>query len=505
MMDRPTKSERKRSLPGDCVVGDSAGQVMHAVTIEAPPESVWPWLVQMGGGRAGWYSYDWIDNDGEPSATAIVPSLQHLAVGDIMPSLPGASDSFVVAAIDPFRSLILTASSTDGSALASWEFFLEPVEKHQTRLMVRGRVAARWPGDVSSKPLSVSRPIEVVYWLLAHMPRWLMTPVAMLGHGAMQVHQLQGIKRRAEGAEARRIAGGVFSRGDTTASGRTSVGSVAAQGSEFNGIRAWIAKRPAVSFYVLTLMLSWVYWLTLLALGLRVGPGSVSHFPGLLGPMLAAMAVTAVIGGRKALLELFGRMFLLGPRWAAKLMLALSPLGLGAVACIAIVLLGKPLPSLSAFAHVPGLPEGWPLAAVLAVVIVVNGFGEETGWRGFLTERLLQVHGRMRAALWVGFLWALWHLPLFWLNTGMTSLIGPVLIGWLFALVCGAFVLTYVYIATGHSILCVALWHVAFNMMVSSEVDTGFFAGIVSTLVIAWGTIIALLWWRTARGPTEAN
>jgi hypothetical protein len=60
---------------------------MHAVTIAAPPEAVWPWLVQMGSGQTGWYSDDWVDNDGRLSATNIVPELQHLAVGDIMPSL----------------------------------------------------------------------------------------------------------------------------------------------------------------------------------------------------------------------------------------------------------------------------------------------------------------------------------------------------------------------------------------------------------------------------------
>ena len=91
-------------------------------------------------------------------------------------------------------------------------------------------------------------------------------------------------------------------------------------------MRTWITKRPLVSFYFLTLTLSWGYWVALRVQGLRVGPGSVAHFPGLLGPMLAAIAVTAMTGGRKALHELFGRMLRLGPHWAVKLMLALSPL-----------------------------------------------------------------------------------------------------------------------------------------------------------------------------------
>jgi uncharacterized protein len=271
-------------------------------------------------------------------------------------------------------------------------------------------------------------------------------------------------------------------------------------------MRTWIAKRPAVSFYVLTLALSWGYWLTLLAQGRRVEPGSVvSHLPGLLGPMLAAMVVTTVIGGREALHELFGRMFRLGPRWLSKLMLALSPLALGAVAFATMRLLGKSVPSADAFARFPGLPEHWPLAGVVAAVIVVNGFGEETGWRGFLSERLLPAHGRLRATLWVAFLWSLWHLPLFWLNDGMAALVGPVLIGWLFALFCGAFVLTQVYLATGHSILCVALWHAGYNMMVVTEIGTGLPAAMVGTAVMAWGVIVAVRWWRTPPAATRLD
>lgn len=100
-------------------------------------------------------------------------------------------------------------------------------------------------------------------------------------------------------------------------------------------------------------------------------------------------------------------------------MLALSPLALGAVALTLVPLLGKPLPSVGAFAQVPGMPEGWPLAGVLAAVIVVNGFGEETGWRGFLTERLLVTQGRARAALWVGLLWSLCAVSR---ESGMTPL-----------------------------------------------------------------------------------
>lgn len=61
-----SRDERERTLPGDNIVPKVLFTVTHAITIDAPPESVWPWLSQMGSMRGGWYSYDRIDNGGQP-------------------------------------------------------------------------------------------------------------------------------------------------------------------------------------------------------------------------------------------------------------------------------------------------------------------------------------------------------------------------------------------------------------------------------------------------------
>jgi hypothetical protein len=97
-------AEWSRTMPGDGLVPDAPMVETRGITIEAPPDQVWPWLVQMGFGRAGWYSYDKLDNRGA-SADRIVPEFQSLAVGDIMPAWPGGG--FRVAAIEPGRSLSL--------------------------------------------------------------------------------------------------------------------------------------------------------------------------------------------------------------------------------------------------------------------------------------------------------------------------------------------------------------------------------------------------------------
>jgi hypothetical protein len=195
-----TPQEHRRSLPGDRLIPEPAVTVMHGVTIAATPQCVWPWLVQMGSGRGGWYSYDWIDNGGHPSATEIVPSFQHVAPGDVLPSLPGNRRSFIMADIAPEHDLTLTVPAASGGFLVSWEFFLEPLAQNSTRLLVRGRISSQWPGNGVENPAASPRPIERVYALLARIPRWLMIPIAKFGHRVMQARQLRAIKRRAEHA-----------------------------------------------------------------------------------------------------------------------------------------------------------------------------------------------------------------------------------------------------------------------------------------------------------------
>ena len=74
-----TDVEVERAMPGDEILGPGAPSTTRAITVDAPPDQVFPWLMQIGYGRGGWYSYDWLDNDGEPSVDRIDPALQRLA------------------------------------------------------------------------------------------------------------------------------------------------------------------------------------------------------------------------------------------------------------------------------------------------------------------------------------------------------------------------------------------------------------------------------------------
>jgi hypothetical protein len=127
-----TDEEVMRQLPGDELL-PGAGSTTRAITIAAPPEAVWPWLVQLGYGKAGWYSYDWIDNDRQPSADRILQEHQTLAVGDRILMMP--SMGFVVQTVEAPHSIVSLLE--DGST--SWCLALEPTTDGSTRLLSRWR------------------------------------------------------------------------------------------------------------------------------------------------------------------------------------------------------------------------------------------------------------------------------------------------------------------------------------------------------------------------------
>jgi hypothetical protein len=184
-----TDEEVAAPFPGEGLVpGGERGATM-AVTIEAPPSRVWPWLVQMGCARAGWYSWDRLDNGGVPSAERIHPEWQAISVGDRLASTPSESAWFEVAAIEPERFLALRAPldlrghpfDTAGPrprfySDSVWSFLLEELPGNRTRLVVSGYQA--------------SRPRIVL--LIGNLFFW--EP----GHWIMQTRQFAGLRRRAE-------------------------------------------------------------------------------------------------------------------------------------------------------------------------------------------------------------------------------------------------------------------------------------------------------------------
>jgi hypothetical protein len=151
----PEARDDERSLPGDDLLPDRAAEVTHAIDIAARPEAIWPWLVQMGCRRAGFYSIDVLDNAGVPSASEIHPELQRLAVGDVIPATPAGDDGFEVLRVEAPHVLALGGlyDVDAGKQIpfasprprrywhVTWTFALVALDERSTRLLVRGRAA----------------------------------------------------------------------------------------------------------------------------------------------------------------------------------------------------------------------------------------------------------------------------------------------------------------------------------------------------------------------------
>jgi proline iminopeptidase len=158
-----TLEEVATPYPGAELVPEGERAATMAVTIEAPPVQVWPWLVQMGGDRGGWYSWDRLDNGGRPSATEIHPEWQDLALGDYVKYWTGgrAVDAWQVAAFEPNRFLGLRGlmdlrgrrldpDEPRPSAYVEglWAFLLNELPGGRTRLVISGyqTMRPRWLG-----------------------------------------------------------------------------------------------------------------------------------------------------------------------------------------------------------------------------------------------------------------------------------------------------------------------------------------------------------------------
>lgn len=243
-------------------------------------------------------------------------------------------------------------------------------------------------------------------------------------------------------------------------------------------------------FIVLAFAWSWAWAWPLATSGAVVtkGTGWPTHFPALLGPAVAAFLTAAWVSGRAGVRDLFARMgrWRFPLRWWA---VTLSPLAFLAVALLVQAVIGDPT-AFGDFGRYTGLPTVGVLG-VAVLAIVLNGFGEETGWRGFAVPTLLPRFGPLGAALVIAPVWALWHLPYFFLVQSYQSFNLFTIIGFLVGLAYGSVVLTWLYLGTGGSTLAVAIWHGLFNMATATEGATDIIASTVSALVIALGIVVS--------------
>jgi hypothetical protein len=165
--------ERTLPLPGDELLAEPATQLTRAITIEAPPEAVWPWIVQLGADRGGFYSYDWLEDLfglGIHSTSEIVPEWQELQLGDVVRANRKGTGGWYVVELHPREALVLQVANLEAGRPVSreeppgwefqWTFALRPADPGTTRLLVRERVA--FGGPLSRAMMAPFGPVSFV-------------------------------------------------------------------------------------------------------------------------------------------------------------------------------------------------------------------------------------------------------------------------------------------------------------------------------------------------------
>ncbi len=135
-----TDEEIKRSMPGDDIVSNASFNATRAVTINAPAEYIYPWIVQMGVNRAGWYSYDLLDNLARRSAEVILPEHQSIQVGDLIPMSPDGKQGMGVKDLRNNEWMLWWDKIGD----CSWVWGIYSEGESYSRLVTRVRVQYRW-------------------------------------------------------------------------------------------------------------------------------------------------------------------------------------------------------------------------------------------------------------------------------------------------------------------------------------------------------------------------
>jgi membrane protease YdiL (CAAX protease family) len=249
---------------------------------------------------------------------------------------------------------------------------------------------------------------------------------------------------------------------------------------------------PLATYFAFAYGISWLLWapLWLPAFGVDGLPVLPFHHAlGALGPITAAFLVSARETGLAGPLDLFRRMGLWRGRLVWLSVALLVPFALLALAAVGASLIAGESLSLAGFGSSREFPQ-FSALGFLAYNIVSFGYGEEVGWRGFALPRLQTRYSAFVATLLLMLGWALWHWPLFFYRPGYMGMGAADVVGWFLSFLTGAVLLTWLYNESRGSLLVVALFHAAVDIVFTSDVSSQFVMNATGVLITFWGIIV---------------
>ncbi len=257
-------------------------------------------------------------------------------------------------------------------------------------------------------------------------------------------------------------------------------------------------RSPLTTYFALASGISWLVWapLWMPAFGVSGLPAlPFQHALGASGPIAAAFIVSATETGAAGPADLLRRMALWRGRLSWVAVALLGPMALLAFAVAGASLIGGEKVTLSDLGRAREFPQ-FSVLGFFAYNVVSFGYGEEVGWRGFALPRLQAKHSACTSSLLLSLGWALWHAPLFLYRPGYVGMSSAGIAGWLFSLVTGAVLLTWLYNESRGSLLAVALFHAAVDVVFTLDISSAFVVNAAGAAITLWGVVVLV-----AAGP----
>ena len=252
-------------------------------------------------------------------------------------------------------------------------------------------------------------------------------------------------------------------------------------------------------YLILTYSLAWAWWIPLALTHSYVKPGFgwPTHLIGLASPAIATFIVVAKEKGFIGIRDLFNRIKALTLNKLTSVLI-ISTL----IFAFAPVYFDSSI-GFSDLGKYSGAPDKGFLSILL--ILILNGYGEEIGWRVYVAEKFLADRNIAKTAGRVWLAWAPWHFPLFFVVDTYRQMNLIMIFGWLVSIYFGSVVLTWLYFYSNRSLLVVVLWHISYNLSVATAASKGFTSSLVSMLVILGAIFILRVEYRRDNLRHEIN
>jgi membrane protease YdiL (CAAX protease family) len=248
------------------------------------------------------------------------------------------------------------------------------------------------------------------------------------------------------------------------------------------------------TYFGLTYFFSWIIWLPLYGhiFGLNNLPAlPFQHAIGALGPLIASFLTTWIFLKKQGLKKLLAQCVQIKPLIYFAIAL-LSPFILVLCAGLLSHYINKTPINFYGLLHTKEFPQ-FSLLTFFLYNLFFFGFGEEVGWRGFALPRLQNKMNALNSSIILSLFWALWHLPLFFYRTGYTTMDSAGIFGWVFSLLMGSILLTWLYNSSVASILSCAVFHSTIDIAFTADIVDKYIVNYLGFFITVWGIVTIII------------